>query len=73
MKRKINVFFALVAVLLLTANVNVNAQIEKTQASYIYNFTRFIEWPSAGSSEFVIAIIGKNHPLNMKLWLVFYF
>ena len=30
------------------------------QALFVYNFTRYIEWPSFGSQEFVIGIVGKS-------------
>lgn len=33
---------------------------ERYQALFIYNFTRYIEWPSNGSSEFVVGVIGKS-------------
>jgi hypothetical protein len=29
-------------------------------ALFVYNFTRYIEWPSKSSNEFVIAVIGKS-------------
>jgi hypothetical protein len=37
---------------------------EKYQALFIYNFTRYIEWPSNGSSEFVIGVIGRSNIYN---------
>lgn len=33
---------------------------EKYQALFIYNFTRYIEWPSANSAEFTIGVLGKS-------------
>jgi len=30
------------------------------QALFVYNFTRFIQWPSSNSQEFVIGILGKS-------------
>lgn len=43
-------------------------QIHKAQANYIYNFTRFIEWPNTGQqSEFVIGVLGKNNPITAEL------
>lgn len=32
----------------------------KYQALFVYNFTRFIEWPSNGSTDFVIGVLGKS-------------
>jgi hypothetical protein len=37
---------------------------ERYKALFIYNFTRYIEWPSNGSSDFVIGILGKSSVLN---------
>lgn len=67
MKSKFYIFFAFAAIMFFSASLSVNAQIQKHQASYIYNFTRFIEWPTQGNTEFVIAVIGKNHPLTTEL------
>lgn len=33
---------------------------EKYQALFIYNFTRYIEWPATNSSEFVVGVLGKS-------------
>lgn len=47
---------------------SLSAQLQKAQANYIYNFTRFIEWPaSAQNGEFVIGVLGKNHPITAEL------
>lgn len=53
---------SLVSVMLLVALVgSLCAQSsEKYQALFIYNFTRYIEWPSANSSEFTIGVLGKS-------------
>lgn len=37
---------------------------EKYQALFIYNFTRYIEWPSNSSSEFVVGVVGKSTVYN---------
>lgn len=38
-----------------------NAQVAKFKAAYIYNFTRFIEWPvSVTTGNFVIGVLGDN-------------
>ncbi len=37
---------------------------EKYQALFIYNFTRYIEWPSNSSSEFTVGVIGKSSVYN---------
>lgn len=57
---------SLVSIMLLVALVgSVNAQSsEKYQALFIYNFTRYIEWPSANSSEFTIGVLGKSSVYN---------
>lgn len=67
MKRKSSIFFVFATILFLSASFSASAQLQKAQASYIYNFTRFIEWPAQGQTEFVIGVIGKNHPLTAEL------
>lgn len=39
---------------------SVFAQGEKYQALFIYNFTKYIEWPSNSSNEFVIGVYGND-------------
>jgi hypothetical protein len=52
---------AFLCILALCVTFGVNAQnSSKYQALFVYNFTRFIEWPSSGSSEFVIGVLGKS-------------
>lgn len=36
----------------------------KYQALFIYNFTRYIEWPDNNSNEFVIGVVGKSSIYN---------
>ncbi len=56
---------ALLGMLILGIVVGINAQsATKYQALFVYNFTRFIEWPSNGSSEFVIGVLGKSSIYN---------
>jgi len=43
-----------------------NAQEEKFKAIFIYNFTKYIDWPMNSKSDFIIAIIGKS-PLEGEL------
>lgn len=46
----------------------VDAQIEKFQTTFIYTFTRSIQWPNfENDKEFVIGIISNNHPLTKEL------
>lgn len=63
-----NVRWALVAVLILIG-ANASAQLAKSQAAYIYNFTRFIEWPASAISggDFVIGVLGKNTEIAKEL------
>ena len=37
---------------------------DRYKALFIYNFTRYIEWPSNGSPDFVIGILGKSIVAN---------
>ncbi len=57
MKRKFFLVFSFVLFLFhgLLAQNNI-----KYQALFVYNFTRYIEWPSTSSSEFVIGVVGKS-------------
>jgi hypothetical protein len=43
---------------------------EHYQALFIYNFTRYIQWPSNNSQEFVIGILGKSNIYNELKTLV---
>ncbi len=53
------IFFSLL--LLLTFVYNSQAQKEKYQSLFIYNFTKYIKWPdSFNSGKFVIGIIGDS-------------
>jgi len=46
---------------------SVNAQVEKMQAAFIYNFTLLVNWPASSTSgDFVIAVVGKS-PINKEL------
>lgn len=63
--KKMGLFFI---VGLICFGVNASAQLEKSQASYIFNFTRFVEWPtSTTSGDFIIGVLGKNHPITAEL------
>ncbi len=56
------------AVLFFQFNVEGSNQLEKYQVNFIYNFTRQIQWPNLHNhAEFVIAVLGKNHPLTAEL------
>ncbi len=45
-----------------------NAQIERFQTTFIYTFARSIQWPNfENDKEFVIGVIGNNHPLTKEL------
>ncbi len=58
-------FIFLATVVLSTVlSINANAQVEKFKALYIYNISRFVEWPADyGSAEFTIGIVGNNADL----------
>lgn len=47
---------------------NVNAQIEKYEALYVYNISRYVEWSESFNSDaFVIGIVGNNPELKRSL------
>lgn len=65
MKKLKNIIIGFVGVFLL--NVSANAQVidPKFEAIFIYNFTKYIEWPRAdGHDEFIIGILGKGDIIN---------
>ena len=53
-------YFIIVVVLVFGAIKGTYAQSEKFQALFIYNFTRYIEWPANGSQDFVIGVVGRS-------------
>ncbi len=69
---KMKVLFKKVSIFLAFIIIHVNAipqpQIEKHQATFIYNFTRQIQWPNIHTHiEFVIGVIGKNSSITSEL------
>lgn len=57
-----NIIVSLAFGLLIT--VHTGAQTTKYQVAYIYNFTNYIEWPSASqASVFTIGVIGQNEAI----------
>ena len=57
-------FTVLLAVIIITSG---NAQKEKYQSLFIYNFTKYIKWPNSyNQGKFVIAVIG-NSPIYENL------
>lgn len=47
--------------------INTNAQNEKFKALFIYNFTKYIEWPTGQrQGDFIIGVLG-NSPLTKEL------
>lgn len=59
MKKKLFIVLAFVGMFFVA-----NAQVEKAQALFIYNFTRLIEWPASTSNEFVIGVFGNGNIHN---------
>lgn len=44
------------------------AQIEKHQATFIYNFTRLVQWPEFYKEPvFILAVLGNNDPITKEL------
>ncbi|MCK4663551.1 MAG: YfiR family protein [Bacteroidales bacterium] len=59
--------FGIILILFLGIIINLNAQVPKLQSIFIYNFTKYIEWPaSVRSGDFVIGILG-NSPIEGEL------
>jgi|LSQX01.2.fsa_nt_gb hypothetical protein len=65
MKRSITSLFVAFALLV---SISANAQIEKHQATFIYNFTRLVQWPELyKESSFVIGVMGSNQAITREL------
>ena len=59
-------FYQTLLILIFSASLTYG-QAEKVQAMFVYNFTKYIEWPaSTKSGNFVIAILG-NSPIYEEL------
>ncbi|MDA3865617.1 MAG: YfiR family protein [Salinivirgaceae bacterium] len=64
------IFISLFTLLLIGLAVESNAQNEKFKALFMYNFTKYIEWPSGmESGEFVIGILGSS-PMKKELDII---
>ena len=64
MKVKILTFSIVFTVLTI---IQLNAQVEKFQAAYIFNFTRFVEWPADYlTGNFIIGVLG-NDPVVKEI------
>lgn len=49
----------------------VTAQIEKFQAAFIYNISRYVEWPSSyNADQFIIGVLGNNAPIAGELEVI---
>jgi len=67
MKRKV-IILSQIFVLLLFFGVSASAQIAKFQAAYIFNFSRYIEWPKEfQNGNFVIGVVGINEEVTTEL------
>ena len=56
---KINNKFWALASISLFAHLNLFAQVEKTEAAFIFNFASFINWPNEyQKGDFEIAVLG---------------
>lgn len=65
MKKKITFLLAVFGILM---TMQANAQLEKHQATFIYNFTRLVQWPEFYKEQaFVLGVLGKNEPITREL------
>lgn len=68
MKRKVISSAVIFFLLFQMSGLKASAQIAKFKAAFIFNFTRYIEWPSSyNPGEFVIGILGKDSELSSEL------
>lgn len=49
-----------IVAVMISAAVYCQTSASKYQALFMYNFTRYIEWPSTGSGDFVIGVLGSG-------------
>jgi hypothetical protein len=56
---RIKFIYVLVSVLGIAQGISAQNS-ARYQALFLYNFTRYIQWPSISSSEFVIGVLGKT-------------
>ncbi len=56
-------YLIIITYFLATGLLSVSAQssIPKAQAMFIYNFSRLVEWPGAGTGDFIIGVIGNSN------------
>jgi hypothetical protein len=67
MKKVLNVLFLL---LLFFSTTGLKGQNEKFKALFLYNFTKYIEWPSdKQGGDFVIGVLG-NSPMTKELEVI---
>lgn len=60
--------YLVLAVAFFSSASEASAQLEKYQTTFIYNFTRSIQWPNLHQEpEFIIGVLSKNHPLIKEL------
>lgn len=66
MKLYASLFLNLFGIILGTSISVINSygQEEKFKALFIYNFTKYIEWPNNNNNDFKIAVIGNNDLVN---------
>ncbi|MBZ0180598.1 MAG: YfiR family protein [Melioribacteraceae bacterium] len=63
------ILFILLYPYLLNSQMNDGAKVENVMAVYIYNFTKFLEWPQNESENFYIYVLG-NNPLTEPLEVI---
>jgi hypothetical protein len=70
MKKTFKLFLLTIALIshpISIAQLNDGAKSENVMAVYIYNFTKFLDWPNNDSEYFYISVLGKSNlvePLN---------
>lgn len=55
------ILFTLIFIIFSTASIFAQPEISKAKANYIYNFTKFFDWPQTEKSgDFIIGVLGSN-------------
>ena len=64
------IYIRLLIVFLALSNIGLKAQNERFKALFIYNFTKYVEWPSDyKTGDFVIGVLG-NSPISKELKII---
>lgn len=71
MRKKVIIRGLFIFSISLILNTNAIAQVEKLQSAYLYNISRYMEWPAGfNENEFIIGVMGKTAEILPQLEVV---